>query len=307
MFSQKCAHVNDRPFNDEYYHKKGIDGERIVAYMWGMSRYSILPKLSFLIALTGASLTLVHAESVLSPLPPVALPESMTSAQMKAWKSDLAAKSAASSAPGTLNSGVPTPLAPQKLGAALQSNYLPPVAGFYTGKPYLAESGSYAFKYRDYNPEMNRWTTVDPSGFPDGANNRVYAAAPTSQLDNNGLELINQTVTTGVSFLGISDNNINVAISYSYNDSPTISSSSTTGYQGILGAGITYTDAVSITDLTSAYSTTTTPNDTITYTFTLNWILYQTLNAGIGGLSGQILGPSVAASGIVSDVLTANE
>ena len=39
----------------------------------------------------------------------------------------------------------------------------------------------------------------------------------------------------------------------------------------------------------------------------MNWILYQTLNAGIGGLSGPILGPSIAASGIVSDVLTANE
>jgi hypothetical protein len=33
---------------------------------------------------------------------------------------------------------------------------------------------------------MNRWTTVDPSGFPDGANNRVYAAVPTSQFDPNG-------------------------------------------------------------------------------------------------------------------------
>jgi len=88
---------------------------------------------------------------------------------------------------------VPTPLAPpQGSGAARssQSNQLPPVAGFYTGKPYLAESGSYAFKYREYNPEMNRWTTVDPSGFPDGANNRVYASAPTSELDNNGLNII---------------------------------------------------------------------------------------------------------------------
>jgi len=85
---------------------------------------------------------------------------------------------------------VPTPLAPpQGSGAARssQSNQLPPVAGFYTGKPYLAESGSYAFKYREYNPEMNRWTTVDPSGFPDGANNRLYAAVPTSEFDWEGL------------------------------------------------------------------------------------------------------------------------
>ena len=36
---------------------------------------------------------------------------------------------------------------------------------------------------------MGRWTTVDPSGFPDGANNRLYAAVPTSQLDNNGCKI----------------------------------------------------------------------------------------------------------------------
>ena len=50
---------------------------------------------------------------------------------------------------------------------------------------YLASS-IYSFKYREYNPEMARWTTVDPSGFPDGANNRVYAATPTSEFDPNG-------------------------------------------------------------------------------------------------------------------------
>lgn len=41
---------------------------------------------------------------------------------------------------------------------------------FYTGKPYLASSGNYVFKYRSYNPELARWTTEDPNGFPDGAN-----------------------------------------------------------------------------------------------------------------------------------------
>ncbi len=46
---------------------------------------------------------------------------------------------------------------------------------FYTGKPYLASSGDYAFKYRCYNPEMARWTSEDPSGFPDGANASIYA------------------------------------------------------------------------------------------------------------------------------------
>jgi len=89
---------------------------------------------------------------------------------------------------------VPTPLAPpQGSGAARssQSNQLPPVAGFYTGKPYLAESGSYAFKYREYNPEMNRWTTVDPSGFPDGANQFIYACnLPVGGFDPDGLSFL---------------------------------------------------------------------------------------------------------------------
>jgi len=50
----------------------------------------------------------------------------------------------------------------------------PQESTFYTGKPYLASSSSYAFKYRAYNPEMARWTSEDPSGFPDGANNKFY-------------------------------------------------------------------------------------------------------------------------------------
>jgi RHS repeat-associated protein len=44
----------------------------------------------------------------------------------------------------------------------------------YTGKIIDADSGGYLFKYRNYDPEMNRWTTVDPSGYPDGANNGLY-------------------------------------------------------------------------------------------------------------------------------------
>ncbi len=58
---------------------------------------------------------------------------------------------------------------------------------FYTGKPYLASSGDYAFKYRKYNPDLARWTSEDPSGFPDGANLNFYAPTPTSQFDYCGL------------------------------------------------------------------------------------------------------------------------
>jgi RHS repeat-associated protein len=157
------------------------------------------------------------------------MPEFQTPAQLVKWRAETTAKTvakeaaqAASSRLSTvdsstfsLNSGVPTPLAPpQGSGAARssQSNQLPPVAGFYTGKPYLAESGSYAFKYREYNPEMNRWTTVDPSGFPDGANNRLYAAVPTSEFDNNGLDTTSIYVPGTSASLTVSNNGIKVQI-----------------------------------------------------------------------------------------------
>jgi RHS repeat-associated protein len=59
---------------------------------------------------------------------------------------------------------------------------------FYTGKPYLASAGEYAFKYRSYSPELARWTSEDPSGFPDGANGGSYAPIPTCAYDPDGLK-----------------------------------------------------------------------------------------------------------------------
>lgn len=67
---------------------------------------------------------------------------------------------------------------------------LQPVEYFYTGKPYDADTKTYTFKYRSYDPELNRWTTADPSGFPDGANNQIYAPTPLFQLDIYGLHEI---------------------------------------------------------------------------------------------------------------------
>lgn len=66
-------------------------------------------------------------------------------------------------------------------GAAAQE------AEFYTGKPYDSDLGTYVFACRNYDPELGRWTTADPSGFPDGANSYSYAAAPTSEFDPLGL------------------------------------------------------------------------------------------------------------------------
>jgi RHS repeat-associated protein len=65
-------------------------------------------------------------------------------------------------------------------------------ANFFTGKPFDAELG-YVFKYRNYNPETQRWTTMDPSGFPDGANNYCYISEPHSWLDPNGFAKISST------------------------------------------------------------------------------------------------------------------
>jgi RHS repeat-associated protein len=64
----------------------------------------------------------------------------------------------------------------EKAAESTSQGSAPEEAAFYTGKPYLASSGGYAFKYRSYNPEMARWTSEDPSGFPDGSNNTIYGA-----------------------------------------------------------------------------------------------------------------------------------
>ena len=144
-----------------------------------------------------AASSALHADSTQNKLP-FPMPEFMSQSQVVAWQKDRIAKAdaarasqAAASRPSTIDSST---------------------SAFYTGKPYLAESGSYAFKYREYNPEMNRWTTVDPSGFPDGANNRLYAAVPTSEFDNNGLDTTSIYVPGTSASLTVSNNGIKVQI-----------------------------------------------------------------------------------------------
>ncbi|MDD5200628.1 MAG: hypothetical protein PHC88_12605 [Terrimicrobiaceae bacterium] len=59
---------------------------------------------------------------------------------------------------------------------------------FYTGKIGDADSGGYLFKYRSFDSEINRWTSRDPNGFPDGANNYSYTGnIATSAVDPNGM------------------------------------------------------------------------------------------------------------------------
>jgi RHS repeat-associated protein len=93
---------------------------------------------------------------------PAALPEFKNEKQLAEWRAEMAAKPA-----------------PQTIATEDHA--------FYTGKPYVESSGGYAFKYRSYNPELARWTSEDPSGFPDGANGNIYAPTPTSAIDFAGL------------------------------------------------------------------------------------------------------------------------
>ncbi len=57
----------------------------------------------------------------------------------------------------------------------------------YTGKPYSKALGAYVFNAREYDPQLSRWTTADPSGFPDGVNNRAYTSRPINDCDSTGL------------------------------------------------------------------------------------------------------------------------
>ncbi|MEO8615284.1 MAG: RHS repeat-associated core domain-containing protein, partial [Luteolibacter sp.] len=76
-------------------------------------------------------------------------PEFKTPKQLAEWRAELAAKS-------------------DSKASTTQDT------AFYTGKPYLASISSYEFNYRNYSPELARWTSEDPSGFPDGSNNLTY-------------------------------------------------------------------------------------------------------------------------------------
>lgn len=58
---------------------------------------------------------------------------------------------------------------------------------FFTGKTADSNLAKYIFRFRNYDPELSRWSAVDPSGFADGPNNQMYIPIPTKQLDAYGL------------------------------------------------------------------------------------------------------------------------
>jgi RHS repeat-associated protein len=59
--------------------------------------------------------------------------------------------------------------------------------GRFTSKIFISELNSYLFPCRLYSASAARWTTKDPTGFPDGANNHAYALNdPTGNVDPLG-------------------------------------------------------------------------------------------------------------------------
>lgn len=58
----------------------------------------------------------------------------------------------------------------------------------YSGKPFVKALGQFAYQHRFYSPEIGRWSTPDPSGYPDGGNNFEHVGAdPLSRYDALGL------------------------------------------------------------------------------------------------------------------------
>ncbi len=61
-------------------------------------------------------------------------------------------------------------------------------AARFTGKPFVKDLGAFFFNCRLYSPQITRWTTMDPSGFPDGLNSFSYVTGdPISKIDALGL------------------------------------------------------------------------------------------------------------------------
>ncbi|MCK9588013.1 MAG: hypothetical protein M0Q93_01460 [Terrimicrobiaceae bacterium] len=95
------------------------------------------------------------------------------------------------------------PLAAHAKQDSLPGLGVQPTEYFYTGKPYDSDTGSYTFKYRNYDPELNRWTTKDPSGFPNGANNWNYANNMVmTHIDSLGLDIYHINNPNAVKGLG---------------------------------------------------------------------------------------------------------
>ena len=88
---------------------------------------------------------------------------------------------------------------------------------FYTGKSYDVDLGAYTFQFRNYDPGLKRWTSVDPSGFPDGANNQIYVNnLVLSSVERLGLDIYQVTNSGAVGGAGHSGMIAGSGDSYTY-------------------------------------------------------------------------------------------
>ena len=121
----------------------------------------------------------------------------------------------------------------EKATEATSQGYAAEETAFYTGKPYVASTGGYAFKYRSYSPELARWTSEDPSGFPDGPNGNTYAPIPSCELDYAGLVKVTMNFSGSSSFSKHPFKPLNPiqqgTISYEINDAKTHFTGTATG------------------------------------------------------------------------------
>ena len=73
----------------------------------------------------------------------------------------------------------------RRYAAARQTAFGDGDAAYFTGKPAVAGLGR-AFLYRNYRPDLAKWQTADPLGYPDGWNSLAYG--PNSPL--SGFDLL---------------------------------------------------------------------------------------------------------------------
>jgi len=73
-------------------------------------------------------------------------------------------------------------------------NFLPR----FTGKHFDPDLHAYSFLFRNYRPDLARWSAPDPSGFPDGPNQWAYCNnGATSRIDPLGLDTERIMTDTG--------------------------------------------------------------------------------------------------------------
>ena len=74
----------------------------------------------------------------------------------------------------------------RRYAAARQTAFGDGDAAYFTGKPAVAGLGR-AFLYRNYRPDLAKWQTADPLGYPDGWNQLAYCKlSPTVYVDYAG-------------------------------------------------------------------------------------------------------------------------